>query len=119
MKAINLKEKLSLFHEHWTPKVIASLDNNQVFLSKLKGDFIWHNHEGQDELFLVVEGRFRMDFRDKQVWLETGEMIVVPAGVDHKPFAENECSVLVIESSETKHTGGLDDPRRKDTHERI
>ena len=119
MDVINLKEKLELISETWTPKVVAMMDTSQVFLSKLEGDFIWHTHESQDELFLVVDGRFRMDFRDKQLWVEAGEMIVVPAGVEHKPFAEELCSVLVIEDADTLHTGGIDDPRRRDAHEKI
>jgi len=119
LNAINLKEKLGLFTDQWSPKIISQIDNYHVYLSKLEGDFVWHSHEGQDEFFLVVAGRFRMDFRDKSVWVETGEIIVVPAGTEHKPYAENECSVLVIENSETQHTGGIDDPRRKDKHDRI
>jgi len=119
MDVINLQDKLGLISETWTPKVIAAMDSNQVFLSKLEGDFIWHAHENEDELFLVVDGRFRMDFRDKQLWVETGEMIVVPAGVEHKPYAEELCSVLVIEKADTQHTGGIDDPRRRDVHETI
>jgi len=119
MKAINLKEKLALFSEQWTPKLIGSIDDYQVYLSKLEGDFIWHTHEGQDEFFLVVEGRFRMDFRNHSVWVEEGESLIVPAGTEHKPFAEHECAVLVIENAKTQHTGGVDDPRRKDVHDRI
>ena len=119
MKVINLKQKTSLFTEQWTPKIIATLDHNHIYLSKLKGDFVWHNHADQDEMFLVVEGRFRMDFRDEQLWVEEGEIIVVPKGVEHKPFAEEECSVLVIENASTEHTGGVDDPRTKESYDWI
>lgn len=119
MNAINLKQKLALFNDQWSPKVIANIDNYHVYLSKIEGDFVWHAHEDQDEFFLVVTGRFRMDFRDKSVWVEEGDTLIVPAGVEHKPYAETECAVLVIENADTQHTGGVDDPRRKDTHDRI
>jgi mannose-6-phosphate isomerase-like protein (cupin superfamily) len=119
MDVVNLKEKLELFSDQWSPKIIGEIDNYHVYLTKIEGDFVWHAHEGQDEFFLVVDGRFRMDFREKSVWVEAGETITVPAGTEHKPFASRECAVLVIENAETKHTGGVDDPRRKDTHDRI
>ena len=119
MKPINLAEKFGLFTDQWTPKVIGNIDNFQVYLSKLEGDFVWHTHDDSDEFFLVVEGRFRMDFRDKQVWVAKGEVIIVPAGVEHKPFAQEECSVMIVEKSDTDHTGGVEDARRKENHERI
>ncbi len=119
MKVINLKEKMSLFTEQWSPKIIAMLDHNHIYLSKLKGDFIWHSHADQDEMFLVVEGRFRMDFRDQQLWVEQGEMIIVPKGVEHKPFSADECCVLVVENASAEHTGGVDDPRTKVSHDWI
>ena len=119
MDVVNLKDKLGLFSDQWSPKVIGNIDDYQVYLAKIEGDFVWHSHEHEDEFFLVVEGRFRMDFRDSEKWVEEGEMIVVPKGVEHKPFAEQECAVMVIESAKTQHTGGVDDPRRKDVHERI
>lgn len=119
MDVINLKEKASQFKDQWSPKIIADLDDNMACLAKIEGDFVFHAHDDQDEMFLVVDGRFRMDFRDKQVWVEQGEMIVVPKGVEHKPYAPEECCVLLIENKNTAHTGGVDDPRKKDEHERI
>lgn len=119
MEAINLKEKLGLFSDTWTPKIVGNVDDNHVYLAKLEGDFIWHAHDDQDEMFLVVDGRFRLDFRNREVWVEQGEMIVVPKGVEHKPFAPETCSVLIIEKADTDHTGGIDDPLRKENHERI
>ncbi|WP_417463640.1 cupin domain-containing protein [Kordiimonas sp.] len=119
MEAINLKEKLDLFSDTWTPKIVGNVDDNHVYLAKLEGDFIWHAHDDQDEMFLVVDGRFRLDFRDREVWVEQGEMIVVPKGVEHKPYAPEICSVLIIEKADTDHTGGIDDPLRKENHERI
>jgi len=119
VKAINLKNKLALFAEQWTPKQIAKLDHNHIYLAKLEGDFIWHSHAEQDEMFLVVEGQLRMDFLDKQVWIEAGELLVVPKGTEHKPYAPKECSVLIIENASTEHTGGIDDPRTKVNHDWI
>lgn len=119
MKAINIKKKFDLFNDQWTPKVIANLDDNHVYVTKIEGDFIWHSHDDQDELFIVIEGRFRMDFRDRAVWVEEGEMLVVPKGIGHRPCAEEECKLLVIENAGTDHTGGVEDERRQEKHERI
>lgn len=119
MDSINLKEKLAGFADQWTPKLIAEMDNHHIKLAKIEGDFVWHAHDDEDELFMVLDGRFRMDYRDKSIWVETGEMIIVPKGVDHKPFAEKECSVLLIEKATVDHTGGVEDDRRIDSPERI
>lgn len=119
MEAINLKQKLGLFNDTWTPKIVSHLDDNHVYVAKLEGDFIWHAHDDQDEMFLVIDGKLRLDFRDEQVWLEPGEMIVVPKGVEHKPYAPDGASVLIIEKAETDHTGGIDDPLRKENHDHI
>ncbi len=119
MDVVNIVEKLSKFNEHWSPKLIGEMDDYHIKLAKIEGDFIWHSHADEDELFLVIAGRFRMDYRDSQKWIETGEMVIVPKGVEHKPFAEIECSVLLIEKSSVDHTGGVDDPRRIDNPERV
>ncbi len=119
MQAINLKEKFTLFNDRWTPKVIANLDDNHIYLTKIKGDFVWHCHDEQDEMFLVVEGRFKMDFRDREVWVEQGELLIVPKGVEHRPSATQECKLLVIENAGTDHSGGVETELRQDTHERI
>lgn len=119
MKAINLQEKLGLFSDQWTPKIVANVDNNHVYLAKLEGEFIWHSHEDQDEMFLVISGKLKIEFRDKEVWLEEGEMLVVPKGVEHRPIAPEECAVMIIENANTEHTGGIDDPLRKENHDRI
>lgn len=119
MEAINLKEKLGLFDDKWTPKIVSHLDDNHVYVAKLEGEFIWHAHEKQDEMFLVLEGRLNLAFRDKDVWLEEGDMLVVPKGVEHKPSAPEGASVLIIEKADTDHTGGIDDPLRKENHEHI
>ncbi|MDG1996440.1 MAG: cupin domain-containing protein [Emcibacteraceae bacterium] len=119
MKAINLKEKFELFNDQWTPKVITHLDEHHVYLTKIEGDFIWHSHEEQDELFIVVEGRFKMDFRDRSEWVEQGEVLLVPKGVEHRPCAPEECKILVIEKADTDHTEGEQDDRRQESHEMI
>jgi mannose-6-phosphate isomerase-like protein (cupin superfamily) len=102
---INLREKLGLFNEHWRPKILGSLNGQFVKLVKFQGEFVWHQHEHEDELFLVVSGRFRMDFRDRQEWIEEGELIIVPRGVEHRPFAQQEVSVLLFEPESTLNTG--------------
>ena len=104
---INFEKKFSLFSEHWSPRIIAQLNDYHFKLAKIKGDFVWHNHKDTDEVFIVIEGAMTVDFRDKRVFLEEGEMIVVPKGIEHKPSAEKECKLLVIEPSGTRNTGDL------------
>lgn len=103
--SINLQEKFSLFTEQWQPKVIAEMNDYQFKLAKLQGDFVWHAHNGTDEVFLVMEGELRIDLRDGAVHLSAGEMFVVPKGVEHKPFAEREAKVLLIEPRGVRNTG--------------
>jgi mannose-6-phosphate isomerase-like protein (cupin superfamily) len=107
LETINLASKLSLFSEHWSPKVIAELNGQQVKVVKFRGDFLWHHHEHEDELFLVLSGRLRMEFRDHQAWLGPGELIVVPRGVEHRPCAEKEVHVLLFEPATTVNTGNV------------
>ena len=90
---INLKEKLLKFSDHWSPKVIAEMNDYQFKLVKIKGDFVWHNHKDTDEVFIVLEGEMNIEFRDKTVKLSKGEMFVVPKGIDHKPYSEDECEI--------------------------
>src|SRR3974377_599829 len=96
-KAINFDQKYSLFDEQWLPKVIAEMNDYQFKIVKLQGDFIWHDHKNKDETFIVLEGTLRIYFRDGPVHLSTGEMFVVPKGVEHKPYAEREVKLLLIE----------------------
>lgn len=118
--AINLAEKLVRIHEHWAPKIVAELNGQQVKLVKFKGEFVWHHHEHEDELFLVVKGGFRMEFRDRAVELREGEMIVVPRGVEHRPVADEETHVLLFEPASTINTGSApDDPRTIRACERL
>ena len=105
MNRINLAEKLALFSTHWDPKIIAELNGQHVKLAKFKGEFVWHSHEHEDELFLVVRGALRMEFRDHRVELREGELIVVPRGVEHRPVADEEVSVLLFEPATTVNTG--------------
>jgi mannose-6-phosphate isomerase-like protein (cupin superfamily) len=110
--AINFQQKLSLFTEQWTPKVIAEMNDYQFKLVKLEGDFIWHDHQHTDEAFLVLEGQLRIDFRDGAVHLGPGEMYVVARGVEHKPFAEREVKLMLIEPRGVLNTGDLDQSDR-------
>ena len=104
-RAINFIEKLSLFDEQWTPKVIAEMNDYQFKLAKIEGDFVWHDHPDTDETFVVLEGQIRIDFRDGTVELSEGEMFVVPRGVEHKPYAEAEAKILLVEPRGVKNTG--------------
>ena len=104
-KSINLRQKFGLFDEQWTPKVIAEMNDYQFKVVKLQGDFIWHDHKDTDETFMVVEGDLRIDFRDGAVHLAAGEMFVVPRGTEHKPYAEKEVKLLLIEPRGVLNTG--------------
>jgi mannose-6-phosphate isomerase-like protein (cupin superfamily) len=104
-KKINLAEKFGRFSEHWSPKIVAALNGQEVKLVKFRGEFVWHQHEAEDELFLVVRGSFRMEFRDHAVELSEGEMIVVTRGVEHRPVAAEEVCVLLFEPATTVNTG--------------
>ena len=103
---INFKEKLGKFSDHFSPRVVARMNDYEFRLAKIEGDFVWHSHAETDEVFVVVEGEMRIDFRDGSVALRAGEMFVVPRGVEHKPFAERECAILLVEPAGTVNTGG-------------
>ena len=105
---INLKEKLSKFSDHWSPKVIAEMNDYQFKLVKIKGDFVWHNHGDTDEFFLVIEGEMKIEFKDETVILKEGEMFVVPKGVEHKPYAEEECKIMIVEPRGVINTGDVE-----------
>ena len=108
MDKINLKEKLSKFSDHWSPKIIAEMNDYQIKLVKIKGDFVWHNHEDTDELFFVIKGKMNIEFKDKTIELNEGEMYVVPKGVEHKPYAENECEIMLVEPRGVVNTGNTE-----------
>jgi len=105
MDKINLKEKLSKFSDHWSPKVIAEMNDYQFKLVKIQGEFVWHNHDDTDETFIVIEGEMKIEFENETVELSEGDMFVVPKGIDHKPWAENECKVMIIEPRGVVNTG--------------
>ena len=105
MNRITLTEKLGLFSSHWDPKIIAELNGQHVKLAKIKGEFVWHHHEHEDELFLVLRGSFDLHYRDRVVTLREGELVVVPRGVEHRPVAAEECSILLFEPASTVNTG--------------
>jgi mannose-6-phosphate isomerase-like protein (cupin superfamily) len=111
MEKVNLADKLALFTDHWSPKIVGELNGQQVKLVKFQGPFVWHHHDHEDELFLVVKGRFRMEFRDRHVWLEEGEFLIVPRGVEHRPVAEEEAHVLLFEPASTLNTGNVRNER--------
>ena len=111
MTKVNMSEKLAQFSEQWKPKIVGDLNGQQVKLVRFLGEFVWHHHDHEDELFLVVKGRFRMDFRDRSEWIEEGEFVIVPRGVEHRPVAETEASVLLFEPATTLNTGNVTDSR--------
>ena len=119
MDKINVREKLELFSAHWQPKIVGELNGQHVKLVKFHGEFVWHHHQHEDELFYVVSGRFRMDFRDRQVWVEEGEFIIVPRGVEHRPYAENEVAVMLFEPESTLNTGNTREKLTADKLDRL
>ncbi|HYG89565.1 MAG TPA: cupin domain-containing protein [Azospirillum sp.] len=108
---VNLAEAFGRFSEYWSPRIAGEINDSYVKLVKFKGEFLWHHHEQEDELFLVVRGRMQMRFRDRDVWLEPGEFIVVPKGVEHLPVAPEECEVLLLEPKTTLNTGNVTNER--------
>jgi len=111
MEKVNLADKLSLFSEHWSPKIVGELNDQMVKLVKFKGPFVWHHHDNEDELFYVVRGSFDMEFEDKTVSIGEGEFIIVPRGVEHRPNAREECEVMLFEPSTTLNTGNVENER--------
>jgi mannose-6-phosphate isomerase-like protein (cupin superfamily) len=111
MEKVNLREKLALFTEHWSPRIAGELNGQQVKLAKFQGSFTWHHHEHEDELFLVVKGRFRMELRDRTIELEEGEFLIVPCGVEHRPVADEEVHILLFEPASTLNTGNVENER--------
>lgn len=119
MKTISLDQKLSSFEDHWNPRILAQLNGQDVRIAKIQGTFDWHSHEEEDELFLVLRGRMEMQFRDRTEVVEQGEMIVVPRGVEHRPHAEEEASILLFEPSSTINTGNAKSERTRTDLERL
>lgn len=111
MQKVNLAEKFALINEHWRPKVVGELNGQEVKLVKFQGEFPWHHHENEDEMFLTMKGNFRIEFRDKTVELKEGEFVIVPKGVEHRPVAENEVEVLLFEPKNVLNTGNIEDEK--------
>ena len=111
MDAVNLRDKFNLFDEFWSPRIAGELNDSYVKLAKLRGEFIWHHHDDEDELFLVVKGRLLIKLRDRDIWLEEGEFLIIPKGVEHKPVAEEEVHVVLIEPKSTVNTGDVESER--------
>ena len=111
MEKVNLGDKFSLFQEYWSPKIVGELNDSHVKLVKLKGEFVWHHHEHEDELFLVVKGRLLIKLRDRDIWLDEGEFAIIPKGVEHLPVADEEVHVLLLEPKSTLNTGNVQNER--------
>lgn len=107
---MNLKEKLALVAEHWRPKVVGELNGQEIKVVKFEGEFPWHQHENEDEMFMGLKGTFRLEFRDKSVEIGEGEFVIVPRGIEHRPVANEEVEVLLFEPANLKNTGNIDDP---------
>jgi len=111
MEKVNLANKFDLFQEHWSPKIAGELNDSYLKLVKLKGEFVWHHHEAEDELFLVVKGRLVIKLRDRDISLDEGEFVIIPRGVEHCPVAEEEVHVLLLEPKSTVNTGNVENER--------
>ncbi len=110
-RSTNLKEKLALFSEHWSPKIVAQMNDYHFKIARVHGEFVWHDHPETDEVFLVLHGQLEIQFRDGSVTLNEGEMFVVPKGLEHKPVAEKECHILLVEPAGTVNTGNVVDEK--------
>lgn len=119
MDKINLLEKFNLFNEQWSPKIVGELNGQLVKLVKFKGEFVFHHHENEDELFMVVKGKFKMEYRERRVEVNEGEMIIVPRGVEHKPVADEEVWIMLFEPASTLNTGNVTNERTKTELEKI
>jgi mannose-6-phosphate isomerase-like protein (cupin superfamily) len=119
MEKVNIADKFKKITEYWKPYIAGELNGQLVKLDKLKGEFVWHHHEHEDELFMVVKGRFRMELRDRNIWLEEGEFLVVPRGVEHRPVADEEAWIVLFEPATTLNTGNVQNERTLHELERV
>jgi mannose-6-phosphate isomerase-like protein (cupin superfamily) len=119
MEKINIAEKLKLFNDYWNPRIVADLNGQHVKLVKFQGEFVWHKHDFEDELFFVIKGQFKMEFRDKIVEIKENEFLVVPRGTEHRPVAENEVSVMLFEPHSTLNTGNISGELTRENLEKI
>uniref|UniRef100_A0A831TG67 Cupin domain-containing protein n=1 Tax=Thermorudis peleae TaxID=1382356 RepID=A0A831TG67_9BACT len=116
---VNIVEKFALFDEYWSPKIIGEINDSYVKAVKVKGEFVWHRHELEDEMFLVVRGSLRMQFRDREIQLGEGEFIIVPRGIEHRPVADEEAYILLFEPKTTLNTGNVRNERTREQLERL
>jgi mannose-6-phosphate isomerase-like protein (cupin superfamily) len=119
VEKVNITEKLSLFPDLWSPKIVGEVNDFHVKLVKLQGEFVWHHHDEEDELFLVVKGRLQMKLRDRDIWLDEGEFVIIPHGVEHLPVAPEEVHVLVLEPQSTLNTGNVRSERTVEELDRL
>lgn len=119
MEKVNLEQKLSLFSDHWSPKIVGELNGQHVKLAKLKGEFVWHKHDHEDELFFVIKGSFKMEYRDRTVVVNENEFLIVPKGVEHRPVADEEVSIMLFEPASTLNTGDAESELTKHDLDRI
>lgn len=115
MEKVNLKKKFSLFSDHWSPKIVGELNGQHVKLAKFKGEFVWHKHDNEDEMFFVIKGKFKMEYRDRTIVVNENEFLIVPKGVEHRPVAENEVCVMLFEPVSTLNTGDKENELTKHT----
>ena len=119
MEKVNLAEKLKLFQDHWNPRIVGEVNDCHVKLVKFKGEFVWHHHDDEDEMFLVIKGRFLMRLEDRDIQVEEGEFVIIPRGVEHMPVADEEVEVLLIEPKTTLNTGNLTNERTVEVLQQI
>jgi len=116
---VNIASKLGQFSDHWNPRIVGELNGQQVKLTKLEGEFVWHKHDHEDELFLLIQGEFRIELRDQTIVLEPGEFVIIPRGVEHRPVSIGESHVMLFEPASTLNTGNLTNKFTKENLERI
>jgi mannose-6-phosphate isomerase-like protein (cupin superfamily) len=119
MEKVNLNQKFSLIQDYWSPKIAGEINDSHVKLVKLKGEFVWHHHETEDELFLVVKGKLLIKLRDRDIWLQEGEFVIIPKGIDHLPIADEEAHVILLEPKTTLNTGNTQNERTVTNLEQI
>lgn len=119
MDKVNIEEKLALFNEYWSPEIVGELNDSYVKLAKLKGEFVWHQHDNEDEMFLVIKGELIIKLKDRDIYLKPGEFFIVPKGTQHLPIAEKETHILLLEPKTTLNTGDIDNERTKKDLDRL